>query len=307
MSKPFKPLRGVLMDLETSTWPKLVSAKIDGIRVLVRDGVVYSKNLKLIPQPTVQAALGRPEYNGFDAEITVGKSNDEGVYARTFSFVMSSQQKQEDFRVNVFDDFTLPETPYRHRLGRVLSRCAEMQGGIILPVHHSLVANKEEAIRGYEWLLDEGYEGAIFRDPEAPYKFGQCTAIEGYLLKWKPVIDFTAEVLDVFEKQHNGNQARVGELGQTVRSSHKANKSGKGTLGGLIARDLDSGEVFRCGIFKGLKDADLQKLWDDHVSGVAPLTGRFFDAQKMGYGQKVRPRHPRWLRWRDARDVSLPD
>ncbi len=312
MTKRFKPLRGALIDLKQATWPMLMSPKLDGIRALVHVEGVISKNLLLLPQPAVQRNFWHGELAGLEGELIVGKPTDHDVYNTTQSFVMSKSEHgtEPPCTLWVFDDTSLPvDMPFEERLARIDTRISALKrlGFSVELVPHTGIGSAEEATVKYEEYLDQNYEGAIFRSPTGIYKYGQSTLSEGYMLKWKPKVDFTAKVLDVFESMVNNNEATVDALGYTKRSSHKANKVGKGTLGGVIALDLESGEIFRCGIFKGLKKPDLQKLWDDHVSGVAPLTGRYFDAYKMGYGQKVKPRQPRWFRWRSAEDISLPD
>lgn len=312
MSKRFKPLRGALIDLDKVTWPMFMSPKLDGIRAIVdREGVI-SKNLLLLPQPAVQRKFWQGELAGLEGELIVGYPTDHDVYNTTQSFVMSKSEPATEPTCTfyVFDDVSLdPAMPFRERLERIRTRvmALKQRGFAVEVVPQIFVGTKVLAIELYERFLDDGYEGAIFRSPDGVYKYGQSTLNEGFMLKWKPKVDFTAQILDVYESMANKNEAVEDKLGHTKRSSHKANKVGKGTLGGVIAKDLETGETFRCGIFQGLKKADLQKLWDEHNSGEAPLIGRYFDAFKMGYGQKVKPRHPRWFRWRDAKDVSLPD
>ncbi len=59
-TKTFKPMLADPIEPEKYPlrFPLLVSTKIDGIRVLVRDGVAYSRSLKPIPNKYVQSVLG---------------------------------------------------------------------------------------------------------------------------------------------------------------------------------------------------------------------------------------------------------
>jgi DNA ligase 1 len=63
-------MRGVKPTKELIQFPYLVSPKIDGLRALVKDGVVYSKTMKPIPTRRVQELFGH--LHGADAELTVG-------------------------------------------------------------------------------------------------------------------------------------------------------------------------------------------------------------------------------------------
>lgn len=300
---------GIAIDFEKARWPMYMSPKLDGIRIHVTPDGVVSKKLITIPQPWVQDMFWKPEFKGLEGEIIVGEPTDPDVYNTTQSFVMSKKRLVPDRKVvlHVFDDTTVsPDLPFKERLRLFQARVYKLvrQGFPVACIHQAFIGTKALALGTYNAYLEVGFEGAIFRAPEGPYKFGRSTVNEGWMLKFKPIEDFDAKVVGVFEKEHNGNEATKDNLGNTKRSSHQANKTGLDTLGGLIAEDLDSGETFRCGIFKGLKAADLKRLWEEHNDGTAPLTGRYFKAQKMGYGQKIKPRHPRWIGWRDAIDTE---
>ena len=60
-----------------------------------------------------------------------------------------------------------------------------------------LVHNEEELRAFEEKCLAEGYEGAMVRSLEGPYKCGRSTVKEGYLLKVKRFEDGEAEILEV--------------------------------------------------------------------------------------------------------------
>ena len=88
MAKGFKPLLAATLtqdEIENLPYPMYLSAKLDGIRAVIRDGVVYSRNLKRIPNEYVQLMFGQSKYNGFDGELIVGPSNAENVYNVTVS------------------------------------------------------------------------------------------------------------------------------------------------------------------------------------------------------------------------------
>jgi DNA ligase-1 len=133
----------------------------------------------------------------------------------------------------------------------------------------------------------------ILRDPAGLYKFGR-SGKTGPLLKLKRFIDFEAEVIGVYEEMHNANVATKNELGRTSRSSAKAGKIGKGTLGGLILRAINgpaAGVEFRCGT--GFDAAARAELWAN------PPIGKVAKVKSFPIGVKDKPRHPVWLGFRD--------
>lgn len=297
-----KPLLASPYDQTLANWPMYVSPKLDGIRVLIINGKVYSRSLKLIPNAHVQALFGRFEFNGLDGELIVGAPNAPDVYLKTYSGVMS-KDGEPDVSLHLFDDFTLPTLPFVERLAKLRSDFQHfIDVGLSDPlqlVPQSFMASHDAAMQMYAEYLDLGFEGIMARRADGPYKFGRSTAKEGILLKHKPLVDSDAEVLSVFEQMQNNNVATRDELGHTKRSSHQENLVGKDTLGGFVARDIHSGVEFNVGIFIGIKDKDRKALWEKRDQ----LVGRVFKYTSLQIGVKERPRHPRWTGWRDPIDL----
>ena len=67
-----KPLLSCEVPLDKINFPVYVSTKLDGLRAVVIDSVVYSRSLKPIRNKYVQRLFGKQEYNGFDGELVVG-------------------------------------------------------------------------------------------------------------------------------------------------------------------------------------------------------------------------------------------
>ena len=84
--KPFKPTLASPFNEALLKFPVLASPKLDGVRAIVRDGVVLSRALKPIPNKNVQKRFSHLEH--FDGELIVGASNDPDVLRATTSGVM---------------------------------------------------------------------------------------------------------------------------------------------------------------------------------------------------------------------------
>ena len=66
----FRPiLASACEDITKLTYPVACSLKLDGIRCIVKNGVVYSRSMKPIPSEVVQKKFGKVEYEGFDGEL----------------------------------------------------------------------------------------------------------------------------------------------------------------------------------------------------------------------------------------------
>ena len=295
----FKPMLATDADLNNLRFPLLASAKLDGVRAVVRDGVVYSRSNKPIPNVHVQAEFKHLEH--FDGELIVGLPTSHTVYRDTVSVVMSADKPAHAVGLYAFDHINDLGANYGNRL-RWLTESVQAalnyKHNLGVCVHEQvMIRNLKALLQFEEECLTDGYEGLILRDPDAPYKMGRSTQKEGYLLKLKRFQDAEATVIGFEERMHNGNEATVNELGRTKRSSHKANKTGRGDLGALVCRTAD-GVEFNIGT--GFTDSERAHVWDNRDQ----FLGRLAKYKFFPVGQKEAPRHPVFLGWRDVRDMS---
>lgn len=298
MSK-FKPmLAGKAPTLDRVRYPVLVSPKLDGVRALVIDGVVVSRNLLPIPNPLVQDYFGHPRFNGLDGELIVGEPTAADVYRRTQSLTSSHDVpgKVPPLAFHVFDDFENLYLGYDFALRfRKLQSRVSKTSKVIKVVPH-LQAVNHHAIELYEEeFVKSGFEGAMLRDPHGPYKFGRSTTNEGFLLKLKRFEDDEAVIVGFKELGRNENVERTGGLAQR-RSSKKAGRVAAGTLGALHVRRSD-GVEFDVG--SGFDQAERARLWErrDALVGLV-VKYRFFPG-----GSKEKPRFPTFQGFRDKFDL----
>lgn len=275
-------------DLGKLRYPLLVSPKLDGIRAYVREGVVYSRKNKPIPNKHVQT-LFKP-YDYFDGELIVGDPTDPFVYRNTMSGVMSVDG-EPDVKYFVFDHLLYLHEPFALRNGRSL----RYNRKVTVALEQKLITTYDELLEHEAKILELGYEGLILRDPNAPYKCGRSTVKEGGMLKLKRFSDAEFTVVGFEERLKNNNEATTDETGRTKRSSHKANKSGRGDLGALVLQH--NGDTFTCGT--GFTDAERADIWDNQDK----YLGRLAKVKFFAIGAYDKPRHPVFLGWRDKRDV----
>ena len=292
----FKPmLATAIEDVSKLKFPLLASQKLDGIRATVQDRRLMSRSLKPIPNKYVQELFaGLPE--GLDGELILGDPLDPECYRKTVSLVMSDDHAiVGDLHYWVFDKFGVGE--FNDRLYNAIE--ASGHNGCVYPVPHVKIPNLA-ALESYETeLLEAGAEGVMLRSLDSPYKQGRSSLKEGYLLKLKRFRDCEARITGYYELMHNENEAFKNELGRTARSSHQTNKTGLDTLGGLevvgVGGEYD-GVNFRVGT--GFDAAMRTAIWSkNHV-------GELIKVKYFPTGGKDKPRHPVFLGFRDARDLS---
>lgn len=301
-------------DLATLTYPLIVQPKFDGIRALIVDGVVQSRSGKPIRNAEIQAALGRPEFNGLDGELLVGSPTANDAMQRTSEFVMSESKTGADWAFYAFDIFDMmvdelvspdpADTTCISRGATYQERQAALSNRFergwawpnrAIPVESVLVHSAAEVNEAEERFVAEGYEGAILRDPRAPYKHGR-SGKTGPLLKVKRFTDSEAEIVGVNELMRNGNEAKKDAFGRTERSTAKAGLIPAGTLGNIIAR-TPSGVVFEIGT--GYTAADRNRLWNMRER----LPGQLVKYKHFEVGVKDAPRFPVFIGLRDRDDT----
>lgn len=290
----FEPLLSAKADLKKLDYTNLWgSAKLDGIRAIVIDGVVMSRKMKPIPNAFVQHRFGRPEFEGFDGELVVGEPHAKDVYNATYSGVMS-KDGEPDTTFYAFDHIGDPNLDYFKRLERLSG--VHQHVGVV--TQHPLT-NYDDLLALETYYLDMGYEGLMLRAFEGTrswYKFGRSTVKEGTLMKLKRFTDAEAIIVGFEEEMANNNEATVDAFGRTERSSHQGNKVGKGRLGALICETADG---IRFNIGTGFTAEQREKLWAIRDK----LVGMWAKYKCFPIGVVQAPRFPVFLGFRDPIDM----
>jgi DNA ligase-1 len=289
--------------LNTLRYPLLGSPKIDGVRGIVRSGIVYSRSMKPIPNSYVQETFGGRLFEGLDGELIVGKDPAaKSLCRRTVSAVMSQQNTFQTITFHVFDE--IPKgalqagngyEPFRARHMRVVSRTPLPH---TFPVQHHALTCAAEVERYEALMLSLGYEGIMLRDPNARYKFGRSTMREGGLIKLKRFQDAEAIIVAVLELEHNDNEPYTDETGRTKRSTHKAGKRPGGVMGRLVCQTIPAtGDTFEIGT--GFTDADRHWFWVNRDR----LLGSILTYKHQPHGAHERPRSPVFIGLREPWDM----
>ena len=285
----FKPMLASDANLDLLRYPLIASPKLDGVRATVRDGVVYSRSNKPIPNKHVHSLFKNCEYH--DGELIVGDPTSPTVYRDTVSEVMS-HDKTNGCMFYVFDHIELMDKPYFVRQQHIIA----VPGTSVTKLFGTAINNIDDLLAYEETCLTAGYEGLILRDPLSAYKQGRSTAKEGILLKLKRFVDAEARIIGFEERMENTNEKTTNELGRSARSSHKAGKIGRGDLGAIHV-DFN-GLTFYIGT--GFNDKERRDIWDKRDTYVGALV-KF---KSFPIGVKDAPRHPVFLGFRNKIDMS---
>lgn len=266
----FKPMLAASKtpDLTELEYPLLASPKLDGIRCILADGVPFSRNMKRIPNLYIQQQLMHLEQHGLDGELMVA-----GDFNDVQSGIMSVNGTP-NFYLNVFDNFDLDNFGFWDRYRKTCAIVEALDSPFVQMVEHKLIQSPEELQEFWDGCLTKGYEGAMTRSLNGPYKRGRSTLKQGYLVKLKGWLDDEATIIGFEELERN----------EDTSTNRKENMVGADTLGALVVQWR--GLTFKVG--SGFDMALRDKVWrsKEKYQG-AMVTFKYFEVTKYG-----KPRFP---------------
>lgn len=299
-------------------FPLYASSKIDGVRAVVKDGLVLTRKLEIIPNRFVQSRLALPWMEGLDGELCVGNPYDEHLFSNTQSGVLSIEG-EPDFRFYVFDYWNggAESTEYRVRYDRLLQAFSMPQ----FAAHPNLVLLQQRVIEDADALalmqedhIEQGYEGLILRNPFGVYKHGRSTdnlmsarhAKTGQplqpwtMLKVKKYATDEARVVGYEEMYHNENDLEDSPLGLAKRGKSQEGMVPAGVLGALKCVTIPGNVPFNIGSgFTAKQRADYWAVRDQ-------LPGLIARYKHFEVGVVTAPRHGVFQGFRDPRDMGEP-
>lgn len=301
----FKPHLACDAKVEKLEFPVYVQYKIDGVRMLVREGIATGRSMKKYKNKKMTEYFSQGCFNGFDMEVGVTYPNDPDLCRLSTSVVNTIEGELPKFAV-VFDfldeSFLEYGDTYSYRMDQLEDYLQQHE----LPSDVEIILSKQYRIDSQEELeefytkaLEMGYEGLIIRKQDAPHKSGRCTVREGSYLRMKPTGDSEGVVLRLEEAYENLNEAKTNELGHTERSTHQENMKPKGMVGALWLRDIHTNEEVKVGAGK-LTHEQRKYFWENQEELVGELVKYAF----LATGKKDKPRHPRYISHRAWEDIS---
>ncbi|MFA5387948.1 MAG: hypothetical protein WC322_06225, partial [Candidatus Paceibacterota bacterium] len=251
---------------------------------LIRGGKPVTRRLLDVPNLFIRRVLSDPRLEGLDGELVAAEVSDPECFSKTSSAVRRVHG-EPDFTYYVFDRWDLGKLPFEDR--KIALEVMELPPYIKV-VQQEWVESHDELQAMYEKLLEDGLEGVITKSASGLYKWGRSTLNQNWTCKLKPRVDSEALILQMFEQEENTNVATVNELGHTKRSSAKAGKVGKGTMGRWLVRDIYSLKEFFIGTGPMLTDKARQEFFDDPTT----CLGHIIRYSSCPIGVKDLPRQP---------------
>lgn len=305
MIKQFKPHLADDVDLDKLDFPVILMKKYDGVRALVPEGKAVGRSLKQYKNKLMTSTLSHSLLSGFDMEVIGTYENDPDLCRHTTSLVNTIEGSLPPV-VKVFDYLT-EETKslgYSERMSALSTHLfvndkffRDFPVKVEVPEMY-YCENVDQLNKFYTEALESNYEGVIIRKIDGSHKNGRCTIKEGNYLRLKPTGDAEGVVVRLEEAYENQNAAKTNELGHTERSTHQENMVAKGMIGALWLRLADGSEV-KVGAGK-LNHEERKFYWENPCEIIGKLVKYAF----LATGQKDKPRHPRFISFRCAEDMS---
>lgn len=328
----FKPVKFAMLatsntlseeDIANLSYPVLVSTKLDGMRVLLMNGKLVSRNGSPIANNYVREWCEANLPDGVDGELCLPDMTEplEDVMS-----AMRSVDGEPEFVFAAFDFLpsdqggcpaaNLPQWQFKRRL-QMLDRAkryyeaTQAGNGQLAPSKPSrffvvpqIRANGPEEVHDFmAQFLEMGYEGLMVRSYKGAYKNGRATLKEGTLMKYKPWHDEEGILYDVEEEMKNLNEERTVT---GARSTKKAGKVGSGRAGALLF-EFEDGTRSSVG---GLTNAQKDEFWALHLKH--DMVGRSITVRYQlvhgGRAKGQKPRHPQFKgfsdhAWTDTRGM----
>jgi DNA ligase-1 len=281
---------------------KRLEPKLDGVRVLmvvtISDGLSvtsYSRNGKVFENFThieeqIKDNLTRLTSASVNTLLD-GFVLDGEVIGNTFQELMRQARRKENVQAedsvfNIFDIIPIDDFRRGHWNAQLRKRIDilekmrhvvdDMPNVELLPhimVDLDTAAGKDQLERYAKDMVNQGFEGIMIKDVEAPYECKRNT----FWMKWKPTITVDLEVIGVEE----GTGRNMGRLGA------------------LVCAGIDDGKEIHVNVGSGFSDSDRDNLWRDRNLVIGRTCEILCDVITQNQDGTYSLRFPRFIRFRD--------
>ena len=295
-----KPFKACDADLDLVTFPIMVLPKVDGVRGLCRKAILLGRSLKQHKNLFNKAIFSNVIYEGIDGELAITNAVTSSRLCRDTTSALNTVKGEPKLTWWAFDllDAETINLPYLVRYQLLQLKCASL-GSNVKVIQFNWANNAEEVMKLYNQYIAMGYEGVVLRDPEAMHKNGRSTKKQAGYLRIKPTGDAEGIFHHFDEAMHNDNAIKINELGESARSSHKANKIPLGMIGALWLTPIGGGEPFKVG--PGTMTHQDRIMYFRHPS---ELEGRIIKFKFFDHGAKDAYRHARFFCFRAESDME---
>jgi DNA ligase-1 len=278
------------------TYPMYSSPKLDGIRCLVINGELLSRNGKPIRNKELYSdfekilAFSVAKHVVFDCEIY---SHDLSFQEHQ-SIIMSYDAPTKGmFDLHCITHMDLED--WNNYAPPCFNNIAlTWLVHKLVPIPQVFVETPEEAAVLHQQYLRAGYEGSILRNPKLGYKHGRTTRLENWAYKFKELIEYTGVITECIPMSRlKPGVARTENAFGNLERTYRAEDYETVPILGAFRVKLPSGVECNIGTWKGLTQVVRIKLWEERDS----MIGKTIKFTGQHCGIKDVPRTPRDLKF----------
>ena len=300
-------------NLATLVYPVGVQVKIDGVRALNINGTLTGRSLDPFKGFGITEYWSKPEFKYLDGEMTLGAdaASSERLCSLTTGALgaFKGVTSMADVYLHCFDWLAEPNLPYFQRYEMLKAYVEKLDHPRVKLVPLHIANNREELDALIARFFDEGYEGAIIRNLDAPAKEGRPSKVKQELVRVKGWADAEVIVTGITEGRTNTNEAKTNTLGHTERSSAKEGMIPNGMVGSIQGRLLADIVHSQGAILKGtevtIATGSMTNLEADfYWKNPDKIVGCVVKFAYMTHGIKDLPRFPVYMSHRLLEDMS---
>jgi DNA ligase-1 len=322
--KNFKPqlIANDEIDINQLSYPLLISTKMDGIRMVVKDGQILTRSLKQLPNKQLREKF--EDIRTFTEVQNVLLDGEVFAPYIPFQFIVSTVMTEDCFTkqsIKKWEELCKEHNFYITRED-VISKlkfycfdsienenngasflqrshfaklCAMRFMEIMFPVEQLLVNNADEVEKAFDLVLEEGFEGLIIRNPMSPYKYGRTRISENNSFKLKPWKTEDARIIGFVQATEVNDDAEktITELGNSRTSKKQEDRHNIEKASGFIV--YFNGKELTVPI--AMTDSQKEYIWLHQEE----YLGQWIEYRYMTVGMKDLPRIPKFIRMRQDR------
>ncbi len=272
-------------------YPAYVSEKLDGVRCVIIDGVLYSRtnhafkpNVQERFAPIAQAAKECSlildgelyfENDDFGSLMSVLSSDIATLEAKKLRFYCFDAIAKDEWESDS------PATPFVLRYGRYIRVAGEWdpEQKLMVPVKQTLCTAPEDTQMLFDEVTSRNGEGVMIRDPEAPYRFDRSKAI----VKLKHWLSAEATVVAIHQ------QACPVKYAEEIKEENGKQQGYKLTAGSVTVKILPGqplpADALQNATFCGCEGVDSVALRKHFWESREQLIGKTVEFQYLKGGQ----------------------
>lgn len=313
------------IDLTLLEYPYLCSAKLDGCRLLVKQGTIVTRSLKSLPNKQLNEKFDPlrkfSEENNFilDGEIFISNVPFQFIVScfmtedyddmkaikkwtklcQEHDYFISRKEMLDKLKFYMFDGIKVPhyDEPFGMRYINNVNKWSKEFPNLIEEVKHNVVNTVKDVEKQFEEALSEGYEGLVLRNPASPYKFGRATVKENSAYKIKPWVTTESKIIDIVQATvvNEDVEKTITELGRS-RTSKKQNDRHTIDKANAFVVNFEGKEL---SVPIAMPDEMKKYIWNHQDEYI----GKFVEYKFLKIGMKDLPRIPKMIRMRFDKNV----